>query len=190
MAPYSNILLFSLDNVDTPNCYVFHNRAHYWPCLFVFNLLMFSLPPKPYGQFATAQTTLCRIGLSPPSFHIFLAVIFVTEWVSDFSDVTLVSEDTYEDKSYQVKKLSSDQRSEGWWRFNVFLLETMPNNVQMVISFPFFTRLAFATLPRNSLPLRILKSTKSTYLLFLISCGIETTDLLLDQNIKIRCNPP
>ena len=87
------------------NCYVFHNRAHYWPSLFVFNLLMFSLPPKPYGQFATAQTTLCRIGLSPPSFHIFLEVIFVTEWVSDFSDVTLVSEDTHEDKSYQVKKV-------------------------------------------------------------------------------------
>ena len=28
------------------NCYVFHNRAHYWPSLFVFNLLMFSLPPN------------------------------------------------------------------------------------------------------------------------------------------------
>ena len=165
MAPYSNILLFSLDNVDTPNCYVFHNRAHYWPCLFVFNLLMFSLPPKPYGQFATAQTTLCRIGLSPPSFHIFLAVIFVTEWVT-FLMLLWWVRIPMKIKVIKWKKLSIDKRSEGWWRFNVFLLQTMPNNVQTVISFLFFTRLAFATLPRNSLPLRILKSTKSTVLLW------------------------
>ena len=69
-------------------------------------------------------------------------------------------------KVIKWKKLSIDKRSEGCWRFNVFLLQTMPNNVQTVISFPFFTRLAFATLPRNSLPLRILKSTKSTVLLW------------------------